>query len=367
MNDHLITDKGYLPSHTGLRGVICVVVMMYHFQVFFTGSNKTHLVLPTADMFFILSGFILSRQYQAAIASGLVTARQFIVRRVARLWPLYMFSIALFALVNHMYVQPYIDLKGLAWKALDMDSGPRMAYKILVQSLMIGDLGFMVMPWNGPAWSVSVEWIINLLFVLALVKVRLLYRPMLIILTMVCFFYLYHVSPYSMNLTIAEPWVFNPPVARGLMGFCMGAVIYTYLKTLPPININLLHGIEWALVINFVVLIFYASDSFEIGTDYVILFTIFMPIVVITLYRDSMIGRFVSYAPFTYLGRISYSIYLLHTPIGYWYQYAPYFKLGLGLPWTGLFYVALVIMAASVTYYVIERPFHKLGHKLTRN
>lgn len=366
MRDYLIMDKGYLPSHAGLRGIISIVVLYCHFYVFFVKNPQPPYSLPTPDLFFILSGFIMTRQYRAAMGSGLITIQDFLIRRIFRLWPMYMLSVTLFVIVFYMSVQPYYLAHGYATKVLDPGTGPQLGINILSQVTMLSSLGFLPMPWNGPAWSVSAEWIVNLFFVLVLIRIQRLYRPMLAVIAFVCFYYLVSISPLSMNLDAADSWFFNPPIARALLGFCIGSLICGALKTLPYIRKKLLNSIEALLIINFILLFYYAYNDFQIGTDYIILFTVGIPLVVITLYRHSFIGKVASYRPFPYLGKISYSIYLLQMPIGYFYMFDPWIKtLNLHKPWFGIVYLFIVIAAASLTHYGVERPLHKLGQKLT--
>ncbi len=74
--------------------------------------------------------------------------------------------------------------------------------------------------------------------------------------------------------------------------------------------------------------------------------------------------------PLTYLGRISYSLYLVHTLVLYavpWWSEAAAARLGLPVTWlTYATWVLLTVLVSAVTYKYIEDPFQKLGHRLTK-
>lgn len=97
-----------LPALTGLRFVMALWVILFHFQIWMTALQVTH-ALPVpgthvpllrhgflgVDFFFILSGFILSHVYGARFAAwepGLW--RHFIWLRFAQIWPAYIVALA---------------------------------------------------------------------------------------------------------------------------------------------------------------------------------------------------------------------------------------------------------------------------------
>lgn len=87
-----------LDQLTSLRFFAAFAVLFYHTAFIFSLANEPwhSLALTIFDQgysgvtfFFILSGFILSHTYQDALVSGRVTAKKYILLRMARIFPLH--------------------------------------------------------------------------------------------------------------------------------------------------------------------------------------------------------------------------------------------------------------------------------------
>jgi peptidoglycan/LPS O-acetylase OafA/YrhL len=75
-------------------------------------------------------------------------------------------------------------------------------------------------------------------------------------------------------------------------------------------------------------------------------------LVVQALDRSSVVARALSVGPIVFLGRISYGLYLWHLPI-----LAAFGVIGAGLTLLAVPAVAVSILAATASYYLVERPF----------
>jgi len=98
-------------SLTTLRAFAAFLVFMYHYAYLFAphqggGAGPDWLtLLPVwrsgqigVSIFFVLSGFLITRIYYDAFASGTGSLRRFYIKRIARIWPLFL----LFAAVQHV-------------------------------------------------------------------------------------------------------------------------------------------------------------------------------------------------------------------------------------------------------------------------
>ena len=72
------------------------------------------------------------------------------------------------------------------------------------------------------------------------------------------------------------------------------------------------------------------------------------------------LGRVLSLPPLVALGRISYGVYLWHWPI---FRYLHEAELGLGWWETQLVRIAVTLAAATLSYFVVERPMLRLRHR----
>ena len=113
------------------------------------------------DLFFILSGFVLTWNYLDRMGESWSTRAtlHFLWLRLARVWPVYLVTLHLAALwviftlhVGHMPSQ-------------DVDRLTAISY---VRQVLLVQLWFQPFfdgsSWDGPAWSISAEWLAYLLF-----------------------------------------------------------------------------------------------------------------------------------------------------------------------------------------------------------
>jgi peptidoglycan/LPS O-acetylase OafA/YrhL len=97
----------YFSNLTPLRGFAALWVVVFHFQetvMTFNAANHTRMVAKgymMVDLFFIMSGFIISHIYQQSFQNGLTyqSFRKFIVARFARVYPLHFFVLLILILL----------------------------------------------------------------------------------------------------------------------------------------------------------------------------------------------------------------------------------------------------------------------------
>lgn len=119
-------------------------------------------LLPSAylavDLFFVISGFVIARRYEAGLRAGGASV-EFAVSRVIRLYPLYALSIAL-GLCSALF-EPVVtsdgsySLLGLIWRSLLL---------IPVLDTSAQPFGIQSFPLNNPVWSLWCEALASLLF-----------------------------------------------------------------------------------------------------------------------------------------------------------------------------------------------------------
>ncbi len=80
----------------------------------------------------------------------------------------------------------------------------------------------------------------------------------------------------------------------------------------------------------------------------------------IALAPGSPVGRLLALPPLVWLGRISYGIYLWHWPV---FRYLHEARLGLSWGPTQLVRIAVTLAAATISFYVLERPLLLLRHR----
>jgi peptidoglycan/LPS O-acetylase OafA/YrhL len=151
--------KQDIPALTGLRGAAALWVAAYHLLLpagFVTGLAATMLGRGylAVDVFFVLSGFVMSLSYGGWFLAGaaLPVFLRFMARRLARLYPLYGVILA-FRLVYTALRYRSFDLPR-PWIAAPMHAP---AISIPANMLMIQSWG-VASSSIGTAWSISTEW-----------------------------------------------------------------------------------------------------------------------------------------------------------------------------------------------------------------
>ena len=154
----------------GLRGAAALLVVFYHIEFhsaqwpnYLTDNGLTRHGYLAVDLFFILSGFVISANYSARINSFL-EGRKFLFLRFFRLYPLHVavlmalflfecvkLAVQYFALMTPSQQPPFTG---------DRSPGALVASLLLINGWHVSD----VAAWNGPSWSISCEFAAYLLF-----------------------------------------------------------------------------------------------------------------------------------------------------------------------------------------------------------
>ena len=154
----------------GLRGVAALMVIWYHiFEGFATGpiDQKFNHGYLAVDFFFILSGFVIGYAYDDRWES--MSIGEFFKRRIIRLHPMVIMG-AVFGLIA------FIIQGCVQWDGTHI-SATRVAIAFLMSIFLIpsrpGGIGEVrgngeMFPLNGPSWSLFFEYIGNIMYALVL-------------------------------------------------------------------------------------------------------------------------------------------------------------------------------------------------------
>jgi peptidoglycan/LPS O-acetylase OafA/YrhL len=161
---------------TSIRGLFAWAVVLYHVRLACLGWMPIGVIRVLAkgylavDFFFLLSGFVIWLNYGARLR-GRGAAADFLVRRIARVWPLHVVMLAFGGSLAALLI------------ATGREAGHFPIAQLPLQLAMMQNWGFLgALSWNDPAWSISCEWAAYLLTPLAmlLVPVRRLPTPALV-------------------------------------------------------------------------------------------------------------------------------------------------------------------------------------------
>lgn len=140
------------------RGIAAIMVVVFHFSPAFNWSFRgatfiVHMDLAV-DFFFLLSGFVISGAYERRLRER-QDVSGFFVRRIGRLYPLHLFTLALmvaFAVCRGISNGQIIGPRGMHDGGL-YDFGAIPSNLFLLQGVGIENH----FTWNFPSWSISTE------------------------------------------------------------------------------------------------------------------------------------------------------------------------------------------------------------------
>lgn len=329
---------------TSIRAFAAVYVVMFHVFNYLPAIRD----LPThffrkgylgVDLFFILSGFILSHAYAGATAAKAFSYREFMVARLARVYPLHLAVLIIFVAIYGAaeLLMPQREFSGADWAALP--------YHIL----LLQGFGFTSShSWNFPSWSISAEFFAYLFFP---AFIWLTYRtgrwalPGAITIFVVAF------AIGEQNNVRLTALMYNGGIVRIAFEFLIGCSLYSAFRSMEARRWHrwLALGVTTSLLM-----------ALHLGTSDILivplLALLLLAVAFCSVLEQSNVLRTKA---LIYLGEVSYSTYMVH----YLILLVIYTYLGIepredkGLPYLWLGGAILAIYAASIiAYEYLEVP-----------
>ncbi|OHV77123.1 acyltransferase [Rhizobium sp. LCM 4573] len=205
---------------------------------------------------------------------------------------------------------------------------------------------------NSPSWSIGIEFWLSALFLPLLVRGRVI---VLLILAGAGYLFVADHAHGLMAVQTIYPFV-SLGLIKGVAGMALGAAIYK-----SEIKINALFARldeQWLAALMVLALAFIASGIIWQGNN-LLNFAVILAIVPI-LARDSFsrvrtANDFLSSKPLVWLGTISFSLYLVHTPMLVLLR-VPETAQSLGDVNAAIFLTVVCVIAAAVLHYFFEKP-----------
>jgi len=299
------------------------------------------------DMFFILSGFVISYSYPSG-STGLRSYVRFLVRRIARIYPLHLLTLLVFTA---------LALIGIAGPTVHTGLTDFLYNLFLIQAWGVTDhLSF-----NTPAWSISAELFCYLLFPL-LMWLASSVRPItLAIIVAAAYGILAHAwLPIWAERSQMYGANFDYGMLRALPSFLNGILLTVLFRLSGPYRkkpVALLGIAVFALSV--LILNVFAKPDLAI-----ILFSL---AILFTATGESAFKQFPGSAWLGRLGNTSYAIYMLHELLLLLLFKPAWNYLGLkpgAFPLFALICCVVLTIAADITYTYIENPARKLINRL---
>lgn len=334
---------------TSIRGFAALWVVALHFQLgmadvgYSLWPGLAHYGYAGVDIFFILSGFILTAVYRGLEWRNLGA---FLTRRAFRVYPMHLAVVAgMLAIWLDAYLRfgVHNEAQQLRWLPL---------FSLLLQPFVYHRL-----MWNAVSWSISMELVCYLLFPIVIMRLRHAALPVLAAVILGLAVIEHHLQIYDIYV-----WG-DGAIARGLTGFGLGMALRLASERLPVPSVLATCLIELGAVAGIV-----GAASIDQG-PYIPLFAAVL--IVGLSYESGIVAKGLNARWCLWLGKISFSVYLIHEEmIGLIWPHFPASRLPFshdvnGVVWT-LMVLVIVLVVATVTWLCIEEPFRRLGGWLAR-
>ncbi|TPQ27235.1 hypothetical protein C2U70_30875 [Bradyrhizobium guangdongense] len=370
---------GRLYSLDLVRGLAALSIVIWHWQhLYFIGRDTGFevtaqpaywLFFPiylggwmAVELFFCISGFVFFWLYSEALVSRSMGARTFFALRFSRLYPLYFLTLAIVVVGQAIYIH-YV--------------GNPFIYAINVENVIRNV--FLTQNWssrsnetiNGPAWSISVELLLYVIFfiycrcvsrvsVFVLIGLVLIGFPLALVDAdlgrgLISFFsggvtyFIYH-------------RLHNSPAARSVLVMSAGAAVAGWIMTIVELKFGPIQSVLGEFVRSLPAPL---GDAILKSAKQILIIPVrlvLIPASILALVLSESLGAG-AYRKFAAIGDITYSSYLIHYPMQLFIAIyvvatagAPQiFQSGTGM---ALFFCVLIILSFS-SYRWFEVPMQR--------
>ena len=311
-------EKPEIKAQTAYRGIGAIIVMLAHFVILKATPQGTDFILDLGtnvtivlDLFFVLSGYIMAYIYADVFTDGIRArpTRKFFWNRLVRTYPLHIFAILV--LLIERAVQVWLASRGSGFVGSDDATFFNFfdtPWRLVTSIFLLHAWGLNTeLSWNFPSWALSAEFAAYFTFpFLCLVIGRFGRRGalMLIAFSAISYFIIVNVFGTINNV----PAMIG--ALRSIPGFALGVAAYTLsgpMRTMSRSRLEVFQTLAFAATMAAFV---YADNQMLIVAGIAVT-------LVATSENRGWVSTMFSWQPLQFLGKISYTIYVMHVVTGY--------------------------------------------------
>ena len=348
-----ITPTGYLPTLDGWRAIAILSVMAYHDSLHRIGPFSTAWLHEHGnlgvDVFFAISGFLIcSRLITEEDTQGVISRRNFYIRRAFRILP-----------AAAVFLSALLILKAAVRLPVQL---PEVLSSFFFLRNYTGSFSHFQSTYpfyTSHFWSLAVQEHFYLLLPILLVSTpkKWRIRLLLILAIAVSLHRISHGSRLSFHTDMRLDELLVPAV--------LALLLRSSLLASPRHYHRLIKGLRLWPLVWLVLLIPITYDLIPRTTGFLIAWLMPLAILGTMLRPQSWMSHFLENPVLRYIGRISYSLYLWQQLFMISHFGANTTRLGILQTWPFNWLMALACTLFS--YYLIERPITRLGHRVAPN
>jgi peptidoglycan/LPS O-acetylase OafA/YrhL len=343
------TTPTFLPALTSLRGIAAWYVVLFHFREYLPNFGLP--LLPeiwaqgylSVDLFFELSGFVVTLNYLDFLnGRGSFTRRaaRFLWLRLGRIYPLHIVVLCLMA-INPLAIWLF---------SANGDPGNRYTLTYFLMSVvLVQNWGFSQnLAWNIPAWSISTEWFVYLLFPAYASLIRhCKFGAWAWVTCALALFGLLAAVSIALGFQLGGELT-QGGLLRCVLEFLIGSMVYCAWARIREHHYAL-YG-DWAV-----------CASAVLGLAYILLpipnVAIMPGCFALIIYgladTNAIVPRLLASPLLQWVGTISYSTYLIHYLVRDWVKFLVVHREGPQISGT-IFYLLITLVGSAIFYYTVE-------------
>lgn len=251
------------------------------------------------DFFFVLSGFVIATSYARRLADDFPLGR-FMILRFFRVYPLHAFMLLVYLAFEIVFAAGFL---GTAERAPfeGAYSPANLGWSALLVQPFMGSDGT---PWNGPSWSIAVEFWTYLVFGIVFAFLPRLRVPLCFLIVLA--------APVLLALgSDRNMYVFHDgAMTRCLYGFAVGVLCWRLPDRIREIDIGRAgdHALELATAGLTIAFVWFAgAGRLGLAAPFV-----FGAAVIVFSRGRGAISALLNLRPMVTIGNLSYSIYMVH-------------------------------------------------------
>jgi peptidoglycan/LPS O-acetylase OafA/YrhL len=373
-------EKAHFLPLDSIRGIAATSVVIHHVILMPTFLNAFpqnawinwsffRSAWLLVDLFFVLSGIVMSLSY-AQPDFGHFSLRDFMVRRLARVYPLHI--VMLFVMLLFRFARIGLVMAGIV-VAMPSTFEVNNAYSFFLNVFLLHSLGFVdYLSWNAPSWSISVEFYTYLIFGLVLVLAQRFGSKRYIY---ACAALLVVGSWLALVVALGRNGIGAQNdfgMLRCITSFFLGVLTVKTVSQAPRNLSPALQGVVQFGALIASVIIVSMNEAYP-AISFLAPFTFAIFLGSLMAFPDAaLLPRVLLAAPLVWLGRRSYSVYMVHAFVVLLAEYfvravgpRPVAALdsicgGLAATVNLVFVLAAVLVMSNFTYRYIELPGGKL-------
>ncbi|WP_395044761.1 acyltransferase family protein [Flavobacterium sp.] len=311
-------NKHYFPNLNSLRFIAALFVIIHHVEQFkeFLGYQN-YSQLPFIKLigkfgvilFFVLSGYLITYLLlMEQNKNGNISLKQFYIRRILRIWPLYFIIIIL-----AFFITPEINF--LKIDGLTEHIHENFLIKIFLYVFFLPNLAlalFPIIPFISQLWSVGYEEQFYIIWPILIKKIK---NKQLIFLTVILFFIILKILTYfvfkdfliQMNYFKNVDFFFKMPSIN-----CMAiGAWFAYLLHRKSYLLNFIFD-KRTQFLNYLLLSFFVIFGINIPFFNSEFYSLSIAIMLINLSANTNTILNLENRAFNFLGKISYGLYMFH-------------------------------------------------------